>query len=143
MLRKVLESKFEEEASPLVATPLVIVQFNQRVVEAEHLVVEYEAVGAADQVNQMELAYQIFSDDLSRLNSLLRESDILREDHIVSILGHYLLKQYAEKTDKSQETSPTPASPPQPPALPRSASPKPAPSMADASPKRNPAMTLP
>lgn len=44
----------------------------------------------------MELAYQIFSDDLARLNNLLRESDILREDHIVSILGHYLLKQYAE-----------------------------------------------
>lgn len=116
MLRKVLDSKFEEEASALVATPLIIVQFNQRVLEAEQLVAEYESVGAADQVNHMELAYQVFSDDLARLNNLLRDSDILREDHIVSILGHYLLKQYAETENKtSPPSTPPPASPPQPP----------------------------
>ncbi len=51
----------------------------------------------------MEIAFNIYSEDLIRINNLLKESDILREDHIVSVLGHYLLKQYAETQKPLQE----------------------------------------
>ena len=78
-------------------------QLSQRVLEAEQLVQEYEGIGAADCINQMEIAFNIYSEDLIRINNLLKESDILREDHIVSVLGHYLLKQYAETQKPLQE----------------------------------------
>ena len=44
-------------------------------------------------MHKMELAYQLFTSDLERLNLLLRNTDILREDHIVSVIAQYILNQ--------------------------------------------------
>ena len=44
-------------------------------------------------MHQMEVAYQLFTSDLERLHLLLRNTDILREDHIVSVIAQYILNQ--------------------------------------------------
>ena len=44
----------------------------------------------------MELGYHLFMEDMRRLNEMIRNTDLLRENHMVETLGRILLAQIDE-----------------------------------------------
>ena len=55
------------------------------------MALDYETIAAADSVHSMELSYHLFTEDFKKLNDLIKNTDLLRENLIVENVGRFII----------------------------------------------------
>lgn len=65
------------------------------------MALDYETTAAADSVHSMELSYHLYTEDLKRLNDLIKNTDLLRENLIVENVGRFIVNQLDDAADNN------------------------------------------